>query len=104
MQDIEDILLEVKNEGTLFDETLNAKELTTLEKIDLIRSTIENDIRPVLQRDDGDCELLDVVGDTVTIAFEGACSTCRYSPETAKNLIEKSLKEKVSDKLSIIIE
>lgn len=82
-------------------ETAPQKELTTLEKIDLIRSTLNEEIRPALQSDGGDCELIDVAGDTVKLRFVGACSGCAHSSVTSNEFIGKTLKEKVSESLII---
>ncbi len=71
------------------------KKLTTIEKIDLIRKVLNENIRPALQRDGGDCELIDVDGDKVQIRFVGACSSCAFSSSTQNDFIEKTLKEKV---------
>jgi len=55
--------------------------LTTLQKIRLIEETIEA-IRPSLQRDGGDCELVDVDGNRVMVKLIGACVGCHLSGAT----------------------
>ncbi|CAN5242240.1 Fe-S cluster assembly protein NifU [soil metagenome] len=55
--------------------------LTTLQKIKLIEETIEA-IRPSLQRDGGDCELIDVDGNRVMVKLTGACVGCHLSGAT----------------------
>lgn len=55
--------------------------LTTLQKIRLIEQTIEA-IRPSLQRDGGDCELIDVDGNRVMVKLTGACVGCHLSGAT----------------------
>lgn len=82
-------------------EAVQDRELTTLEKIDLIRSVLNEEIRPALQRDGGDCEFVDIVGDTVKLRFMGACSGCAHSSVTSNEFIGKTLKEKVSKSLII---
>ncbi|MFP4012729.1 MAG: Fe-S cluster assembly protein NifU [Chitinispirillaceae bacterium] len=77
------------------------KKLTTLQKIDLVRQVLEKDVRPVLAKDGGDCELVDVDGNDVYIRFKGHCSGCAFSSMTLISVVEKNLKEKVSDQLSI---
>ena len=53
-------------------------------------------VRPALQRDGGDCELVDVLEDgTVTVRLTGACGGCPMSQMTLKAGIERVLKEKV---------
>lgn len=50
-------------------------------------------IRPPLQRDGGDIELVDVVDGVVKVRLKGACSGCPMSGMTIQNFIEKMLKE-----------
>lgn len=52
-------------------------------------------IRPMLQRDGGDVQLVDVEGNTVKVRLQGACKGCPMSQMTLKNGIERFLKEEV---------
>ena len=53
-------------------------------------------VRPALQRDGGDCELVDVLEDgTVKVRLTGACHGCPMSQMTLKAGIEKVIKDKV---------
>ncbi len=55
-----------------------------------------NTVRPQLQADGGDCELVDVLEDgTVKVRLTGACGGCPMSQMTLKMGIEKVLKDKV---------
>ena len=55
-----------------------------------------NTVRPQLQRDGGDCELVDVTEDgTVKVRLTGACGGCPMSQMTLKMGIERVLKELV---------
>jgi Fe-S cluster biogenesis protein NfuA len=54
-----------------------------------------NQIRPSLQADGGDVELVDVVDGVVKVRLKGACSGCPMSTLTVKNGIERFLKEKI---------
>lgn len=60
-----------------------------------------NEIRPSLQADGGDVELVDVVDGVVTVKLKGACAGCPMSQITLKNGIEKLLKEKVPEVKSV---
>ena len=49
-----------------------------------------NDIRPNLQADGGDVELVEVQDDgIVKVRLKGACAGCMFSQMTIKNGIEK---------------
>lgn len=56
-------------------------QLSTLQKIRLIEKTIE-ELRPSLQRDGGDCQLVDVDGNRVMVRLTGACVGCHLSGAT----------------------
>lgn len=53
-------------------------------------------VRPALQADGGDVELVDVTEDgVVSVKLTGACGSCPMSTMTLKMGIEKTLKEKI---------
>ena len=55
---------------------LKPGKLTNLERIRRIEAVLES-VRPQLQRDHGDIELVDVDGKTVYVSMTGACAGCR---------------------------
>jgi NifU-like protein len=77
------------------------KHLTTLQKIDLIRSVLVSDVKPILEQDGGDCELVDVDGDTVLVKLKGHCAGCAFSSMTLISVVEKKLREKVAKELVV---
>ncbi|WCK53781.1 NifU family protein [Aneurinibacillus sp. Ricciae_BoGa-3] len=52
-------------------------------------------LRPFLQRDGGDCELVDVEDGVVKLRLHGACGSCPSSTITLKAGIERALMEEV---------
>ncbi|MFA6198413.1 MAG: NifU family protein [Patescibacteria group bacterium] len=52
-------------------------------------------IRPAVQGDGGDVELVDVQSGVVLLRLTGACATCPMSSITLKLGIEQQLKQKV---------
>ena len=60
----------------------------------LVAKTLE-EVRPSLQADGGDVELVDVEGGVVKLRLLGACGSCPSSTMTLKMGIERILKEKV---------
>ena len=53
-------------------------------------------IRPALQADGGDVELVDVTDDgIVSVRLTGACGSCPMSTMTLKMGIERTLKERI---------
>lgn len=53
------------------------------------------DVRPHLQVDGGDVELVDVVDGVVKVKLKGACAGCPMSQMTVKWGVENYLKKKV---------
>jgi len=76
------------------------KKLTNLRKIALIQEIIEREIRPGLQADGGDIELIDIDGNKVVIALRGMCTGCVMSGVTINGVQEK-LRELVSEDIVI---
>jgi len=60
-----------------------------------------NSIRPALQADGGDVELVDVEDSIVKVRLTGACGGCPMSQMTLKQGIERIIRDKVSDTLSV---
>ena len=55
-------------------------------------------VRPQLQADGGDCELIDVTDDgVVRVRLTGACGGCPMSQMTLKMGIERVIKDRVPD-------
>jgi Fe-S cluster biogenesis protein NfuA len=64
---------------------------------------IINDIRPSLQADGGDVELVDVSEDgIVSVRLVGACAGCPMSQMTLKGGIEKYLKKMIPEVKSVV--
>jgi NifU-like protein len=70
------------------------KPMTNIQKIAKIQEVMEKEIRPMLQQDGGDVELIDVDGDRVVLALRGLCTSCPSAGLT-KGGIEAKLKELV---------
>lgn len=59
-------------------------------------------IRPYLEADGGDVELLEVIdGNTALLELKGACSTCSMSHMTMKAGIEETIKRAVPEITSV---
>lgn len=60
-----------------------------------------NDIRPALQADGGDVELVGIEGGIVKVRLKGACGGCPMATMTLKNGIERVLKSKIPEVKSV---
>jgi NifU-like protein len=93
--DIEDILRDIWSVKAPPEKPKEPKKLTTLQKIALIQEVIEKEIRPRLQEDGGDIELIDIEGNKVIVGLRGMCVACPMGGVTMKG-IEEKLRELVS--------
>jgi Fe-S cluster biogenesis protein NfuA len=59
-------------------------------------------IRPALQADGGDVELIDVKDGTVTLRLTGACGSCPMAAMTLRFGVEKLLKERVAGVTKVV--
>ena len=65
-----------------------------------VRDRVEKalqELRPRLQADRGDIELLGVVDGVVKVRLKGACAGCPMSTMTLKMGVEQYLKKKIPD-------
>ncbi len=76
------------------------KKLTNIQKIALIQDILEKEIRPRLQADGGDVELVDVDGNTVIVALRAMCVECPMGNVTLKNIQDK-LRELVDENIVV---
>ncbi len=78
------------------------KPLTNVQRMQLVVKTLDEDIRPNLQKDGGDIELVDIDGHTVTVALRGMCTSCPSSQLTLKGFVETTLREHVEPEITVV--
>jgi NifU-like protein len=99
--DLERLIQQVRAEKKAAARETKPKRLTILQKVKLIEETIAREVRPMLQKDGGDLELIDVQGDRVTISFRGMCARCQVAEFTMKDVVEAKLREFVSPEIVV---
>lgn len=77
-----------------------APKMTNLQRIRRIETVLES-IRPTLQRDNGDVELLDVDGKNVYVKLTGACTGCQMASMTLSG-IQQRLIEALGEFVKVI--
>jgi len=75
--------------------------MTNLQRINRIQEVIANEIRPLLQADGGDVDLVDVDGRNVQVAFRGHCAWCPVSDVTLKSAVQAKLRELVDGEIVV---
>lgn len=60
-------------------------------------------VRPYLQRDGGDIDLVEITDDmTVRVRLKGACHGCPFSMQTLKAGVEKAIIQEVPEIKSVV--
>jgi NifU-like protein len=107
--DIEEIIEEIQGKvappasksGAEWGTAVATKPLTNIQKIHLIQQTLDQHVRPSLQADGGDVELIDVIGNEVIVGLRGMCSQCQASGVTIAEVVQAKLREFVSKDLVV---
>ena len=105
IEDLERLLVQARGEGVCETPaeapSFPAQGMTNLQRMHLIESVIDDDVRPLLQKDGGDIRLVDIDGTSVIVQLLGMCSGCPSSKATLETLIEGKLREKVDPALTV---
>jgi NifU-like protein len=75
--------------------------MTNLQRINRIQEVLTTEVRPLLQADGGDVELVDVDGKRVLVAFRGHCAWCPVSDVTLKGAVQAKLRELVDPEIVV---
>ncbi|MFH7811781.1 MULTISPECIES: Fe-S cluster assembly protein NifU [Acetobacter] len=75
-------------------------KLTTVQRIRAVEEVL-TELRPVLQGDGGDCELVDVDGNKVMVRLSGACVNCQLASVTVQG-IQQRLAERLGEPVRVI--
>lgn len=65
-------------------------KLTSVQRIKVIEEVLES-VRPMLQRDHGDVELVEVQGKMIYVSLKGACSGCMMEAATLGGIQQKMI-------------
>jgi len=67
-----------------------------------IEKLLDERVRPILQRDGGDLELIDIKDTVIYVELRGACASCVGAGQTLKNLVERTMREQVDERIRVI--
>ena len=68
---------------------------------DKVEKVLE-EVRPALQADGGDVELVDIEDGVVKVRLQGACAGCPMSQLTLQMGIEKKMKEEIPEVTKVV--
>ena len=82
-------------------------ERSPFQKMKVIETYFDGEIRPLLHQDGGDVEILDITDEDgktmVTISYKGACMGCGSALTGTLNFIEQGLKESVDESIRVTV-
>jgi NifU-like protein len=67
-----------------------------------VEKTMAEYVRPMLQRDGGDAEVVDIKDNLVYVRLQGACAGCPGAGQTLSMLIETTLKDRVDQRVKVL--
>jgi len=66
-----------------------------------INEIVDKYIRPALQADGGDIEIVDFQDDVLSVRLQGACSCCPHARMTLENAVGNTIRQAVSQDIKI---
>ena len=75
--------------------------LSNVQRMQRVMTVLEEIIRPRLQQDGGDIELVDIEGKTVVVALRGMCTSCPSSRLTIEGFVQQTLRDQVEADLTV---
>jgi Fe-S cluster biogenesis protein NfuA len=67
-----------------------------------ITEVVEQQIRPSLQADGGDIEIVSLEENVLSVRLRGACSSCPCAADTLKYGVQRTLNQMVSEDLVVV--
>lgn len=79
----------------------SAAPLSNVQRMQRVMTVLEEIIRPRLQQDGGDIELVDINGKVVSVALRGMCTSCPSSRLTIEGVVQQTLQEQVEPDITV---
>jgi len=67
-----------------------------------VQKVLDEEIRPALQMDGGDAELISVEDGVVQVKLQGACSGCPMAMMTLVGFVEERLKQRIPEVKEVV--
>lgn len=101
---IRDILKEVWDHNGVAHKTTDKKESgkTPYQVAKEIERVLVSDVIPILERDGGGLEIVEIKGKELYFKLQGACKVCHAANDTIEYTIQKILRDKVDKDVKVI--
>lgn len=80
----------------------NWMELTQKEQLNHIERILDRDIRPYIAMDEGGVEVIDLIGNEITIKYQGACVGCHSATGATLSSMQAMLRAQLHPELLVI--
>jgi NifU-like protein len=102
LDEIQNILDDIwKDKGCSKENNGGFKCMTIVQKIVRIQEALDKEIKPLLEKDSGSIELVDVNGTTIYVRMQGRCAACPVSHITLKKTVEAKLREFICPEINV---
>jgi len=78
------------------------EQLSPFQLVKRVEQVMDGYIRPMIARDGGDIDIIDIKDNIVYVELTGACAGCAGAGQTIKFLIERALKDQVDERLRVV--
>ena len=78
------------------------EELSPYQLSKKIERQLNDYVRPMIRKDGGDLDLVDIKGMTVYVELRGNCAGCASASQTLKFLVERTLKDQVDERIRVV--
>ncbi len=102
LEEIQEILDQLwKDKKEEKEQTDDFQNLSTVQKILKIQQVLDTEIKPMLEKDGGSLELVDLSGNKVKVRLQGHCSNCPSADVTLRYVVQDKLRELLSPELTV---
>ncbi|MDO4587332.1 MAG: iron-sulfur cluster assembly scaffold protein [Planctomycetia bacterium] len=88
-----------KNESI---KTTAGATLSPYQRAKKIEQMIDSYIRPMIQRDGGNIDIIDIKDNLIFVQLTGACANCSGASQTLKILVERTLQSQVDPNIRVV--
>lgn len=82
-------------------QTAPTAPLSNIQRMQRVMTVLNEIVRPRLQQDGGDIELVDIDGKTVSVTLKGMCGNCPSSRLTIEGFVQQTLQEQVEPGITV---
>lgn len=77
-------------------------EISSYQFAKKVEQVVADQVRPLLQKDGGDLEIVDIKDTKIYVRLVGACASCFAAENTLKFLVEQALKDHADERIRVI--